>query len=213
MAITADELVVPEVVLAIQTPGGLGGSATVGGAVHGLFRAPELDIRGDLAPLDLAMLAGVVPKVDRALGVLTGSLSIRGRASAPLVAGALHLKGGELAIRGLPSAITDLDLDVTADASEIRIALGTARFAGGAVRATGNIPITRDGFGRAKLDLAATDVHVAPADGVSATLPIFPACTARACVYGRDVSPRSSTSHIPVSESMSSNAQSRIGTI
>ncbi len=83
VAITADDLVVPEVVLAIQAPGGLGGSATVGGTVRRLFRAPELDIRGDLAPLDLAMLAGVVPKVDRAQGILTGSLSIHGKAAAP----------------------------------------------------------------------------------------------------------------------------------
>jgi translocation and assembly module TamB len=169
IAVAGDALTIPKVVIALETPGGLGGSATLSGSVQSLFHDPEFQIDGDLAPLDLAMLAGVVPKVDRASGVMTGSLSVRGKASQPDVAGALHLKGGELAVRGLPSAISDIDLDVTASASEIRIAHGTARFAGGQVRVGGSIPLTKDGFGRAKVDLAATDVHVSPADGVSAT--------------------------------------------
>ncbi len=169
VAVSSDELSVPEVVLALETPSGLGGSATISGRVHGLFHDPTLDIHGDLAPLDLAMLAGVVPKVDRASGVMTGTLAIGGRASAPAIAGAIHLKGGELAVHGLPSAITDLNLEITASSNEIRIARGTARFAGGSVEASGNLPITKDGFGRAKMELAATDVHVTPADGVSAT--------------------------------------------
>jgi len=169
IAISADELTVPQIVLALETPGGLGGSATLAGRVHGLFHDPALDIHGDLAPLDLAMLTGVVPKVDRASGIMTGTLAVGGKASAPAVAGVLHLKGGELAIRGLPSAITDIDLEVTANAHEVRIARGTARFAGGDVRATGSLPITKEGFGRAKAELVAKDIHVAPADGVSAT--------------------------------------------
>jgi translocation and assembly module TamB len=169
ISVAADDLIVPDVVLSLQTPGGLGGSATIAGKVHELFRDPDVDIKGELAPLDLAMLVGVVPKVDRALGVMTGSLSIRGKTSSPAVAGALHLKGGELSVRGLPSAISDLDVDVTADASEIRIAHGSARFAGGAVRASGSVPITKEGLGRARVNLGATDVHLAPAEGVSAT--------------------------------------------
>ncbi len=169
VALAADTLTVPDVVLALETPGGLGGSATVSGVVHGVFRDPSVEIKGELSPLDMAMLVGVVPKVDRASGVMTGSVTVRGKASAPVVAGALHLKGAELAIRGLPSAITDLDLDVTADASELRIAKGTARFAGGDVRVTGSVPITKDGLGRAKVELVARDVHISPADGVTTT--------------------------------------------
>ncbi len=80
-------------------------------------------------------------------------------------------------------------MDVTADASEIRIARGSARFAGGAVRATGNIPITREGFGRAKLDLAATDVHVTPADGVSATFDSDLEITSSVTASGEDALP------------------------
>lgn len=169
IAVVDGALTIPNVVLALETPGGLGGSATLFGSVKSLFHDPEFDIAGDLAPLDLAMLVGVVPKVDRASGVLTGALTVRGKASAPEVAGALHLKGGDLALRGLPSAITDIDLDITANASEVRIARGTARFAGGQVRARGSIPLTKEGFGRAKVNLDATDVHVSPAEGVSAT--------------------------------------------
>ena len=171
IAVAGDELAVPEVVVAIETQGGvgLGGSATVSGKVRALSRDPELDIRGDLAPLDLALLVGIVPKIDRASGIMTGALAIHGKVSAPQVAGTLQLKGGELAVRGFPSAITDIDVDVAADANEVRIVRGTARFAGGQVRATGSIPITKEGFGRAKVDLAATDVHVSPAEGVSAT--------------------------------------------
>jgi translocation and assembly module TamB len=172
VAIAADTLTVPKVEIALETAGGggVGGSATLSGTVHGLFHDPEFDIAGDLAPLDLATLVGVVPKVDRASGVLTGSLLVKGKASAPDVVGALHLKGGELALRGLPSAITDLDLDIAASSTEIRVARGAARFAGGTVQVSGSIPITKDGLGRGKVDLAASEVHLSPADGVNVTL-------------------------------------------
>jgi len=189
IVVAADELTVPEVVIALETPGGIGGSATLSGTVRSLFREPRFHLRGDLAPLDLSMLTGVVPKVDRASGLLTGSLSVEGRASAPEVAGAVHLKGGELAIRGLPSAITDLDVDLAANANEIRIARGTAKFAGGQVRATGSIPITKDGFGRAKVDLSATDVHVSPADGVTATFDTELEVTTNLAATGDDALP------------------------
>jgi translocation and assembly module TamB len=171
IAVAADELSVPEVVVALETPGatGLGGSATLSGKVRRLFVGPELDLRAELAPLDLGMLAGVIPKLDRASGQLTGSIVVKGRAADPVVQGALHLKGGEAAVRGLPSAVTDLDVDVAADAREVRIAHASARFAGGQLRASGSVPITKDGLGRARLDLAATDVHLAPAEGVTAT--------------------------------------------
>jgi len=189
VTLAADVLTLPKVVIALETPGGLGGSATVSGTVKGLFHDPEFDIVGDLAPLDLAMLAGVVPKVDRASGVLLGSIAVRGKASAPAVAGALHLKGGDLALRGLPSSITDIDLDVTASASEIRIAHGTARFAGGQVRASGSIPLGKTGFGRAKIDLDATDVHLAPAEGVNATFDTALEVTANLDATGDDAIP------------------------
>jgi translocation and assembly module TamB len=189
IALASDTLTIPKVVIALETPGGLGGSATLSGTVQRLFHDPEFQISGDLAPLDLAMLVGVVPKVDRASGVMTGSLSVRGKATAPEVAGALHLNGGELAIRGLPSTITEIDLDVTADASEIRIARGTAKFAGGQVRLTGGIPLTRQGFGRAKVDLAATDVHVSPADGVNATFDTALEVTSSVSAKGTDALP------------------------
>jgi translocation and assembly module TamB len=169
LTIASDELVVPEITLALETPGGLGGSATLSGRVRSLFVDPALDIHGDLAPLDLAMLTGVVPKVDRAAGVMTGTLSVGGRASAPVVVGALHLASGELAVRGLPSPITGIQLEVVANSKEIHIARGTAKFAGGDVQASGSIPITKEGFGRAKAELVATGIHIAPADGVSAT--------------------------------------------
>ncbi len=189
IAVAEDSLTVPNLVVALETPGGLGGSATISGAVRDIFRDPAFDLHADLAPLDLAMLAGVVPKVDRASGVLTGSLAVRGRESAPEVAGSVHVKGGELAVRGLPSAITDVDLDVTASANEIRIAQGEARFAGGQVHATGSVPITKDGFGRVRVDLSATDVHLAPMDGVNATFDAELEVTSDLAAAGQDGPP------------------------
>jgi len=189
IAVAEDRLTVPSVVVALETPGGLGGSATISGTVRDLFHDPAFDVHGDLAPVDLAMLAGVVPKVDRASGVLTGAVAVRGRASAPEVAGSLHVKGGELAVRGLPSAITEIDLDVTASANEIRIAKGEARFAGGKVHATGSVPITKDGFGRARVELSGTDIHVAPMDGVNASFDADLEVTSDLAAAGQDALP------------------------
>ncbi len=169
VAVLGEDLTVPEVVLSLEVPHGGGGSATVSGNIHRIFHDPEFDLRGNLAPVDLALVAGMIPRVERAGGMVGGSVSVSGRSTHPLLSGALHLKGGEVAVRGLPGALTDIDVDVIADSNELRIAHGTARFAGGLVRASGSAPITKDGLGRARVDVQATDIHLAPADGVTAT--------------------------------------------
>jgi translocation and assembly module TamB len=169
IAVTDDALTIPNIVVALESSGGIGGSATASGTVTHLFHDPELALSAELAPVDLAVLPAVIPKVERSTGTLTGSLSIKGKASAPEINGALRVKGGDVSVRGLPAAVTDIDIDILADSTEIRIAKGEAKFAGGKVRTRGNIPITKDGFGVAKLEILANDIHIAPADGIATT--------------------------------------------
>lgn len=64
ITVLSDTLTIPQVVIALETPGGLGGSATLSGTVDRLFHDAAFHVTGDLAPLDLALLVGVVPKVD-----------------------------------------------------------------------------------------------------------------------------------------------------
>jgi len=168
-AVAEDKLTLPRSVLALQSSGGIGGSATVIGTVTHLFEDAELGVSAELAPVDLAVLPAVTTKVERASGTLTGALSVTGKLSAPELKGAMHVKGAEVSVRGLPTAVTDIDLDVAADASEIHITRGDARFAGGRVRVGGAVPITKDGLGVGRLEVTAEDIHLVPVDGVATT--------------------------------------------
>src|ERR1019366_5653039 len=100
---------------------GLKGAVTVQGAVNKISHAPELAIDASIAPIDLGVLVGIVPKLDRAQGTLDGSLHLGGAATAPDVDGKVHIRGGDFSVHGVPSSIQNVEVDVQADASEIRI--------------------------------------------------------------------------------------------
>ena len=163
-----DKVTLPPLELDLSAGQGVTGSVTVQGAVRDPFGEPTLDMRADLAPVDLSVLAGVVPKLDRAAGSLSGSVRVTGRAGDPQVDGEASVRASELAIRGLPSPINDLAIDLRADASEVRVQHGSAKFAGGTLALGGRVPIRNLGLGNAELTLAARNVRLAPADGISA---------------------------------------------
>ena len=102
--------------------------------------------------MDLAVLQRLVPKVERASGKIEGSVHVTGKAKAPAIAGELHAAGEELAVHGLPSALTDIRLDVRASATELA-ASGKAKFAGGTVSLVASVPVR--GF-----EVGALDSHI-----------------------------------------------------
>jgi translocation and assembly module TamB len=166
-----DTLVVPPLVFDLNAKNGLKGSFIVRGQVDRLTRGASLALTAELLPVDLGLLAGVVPKIERASGTLSGLLRIGGTAASPALDGAAQLRGGEIAARGLPGVIRELDVDVRADTSEIRIARASAKFLGGTVAVTrGRIPLKDFAFNVADGLVTVRGVNVAPADGVSAVL-------------------------------------------
>ena len=168
--VESDSLHIPSLTFDLEAPNGLKGAVTVQGAVNKISRSPELAIDAVVAPIDLGVLVGVVPKLDRAQGTLDGSLHVGGSASAPDVDGKVHVRGGDFSVHGVPSAIQNVEVDVQADASEIRITRGTAKFAGGTLSLGGRIPVKGFSFGAGDLSVAARNVRLTPEDGANVTL-------------------------------------------
>jgi translocation and assembly module TamB len=170
ITVSDDVLSVPPLVFQLSSRGGLQGACTVEGNARSLFRDPDLSLSAKLAPIDLGVLVGVVPSLERSAGTLSGSLAAKGRLSALDVAGKLQVRGGEFAVHGWPSDVTNMDVDVLVDANEARVANGSARFAGGTVNLTGSAPIRGSTFGAANASIAARNIHLSPEPGISATV-------------------------------------------
>lgn len=170
IVLAGDAVTLPPLKLDLSASSGVTGAVTVQGSVRQPFGEPTLDLRANLAPVDLSVLAGVVPKLDRATGTLSGAVHVTGAASDPQLDGDATVRASELLVRGLPSPVTDVAIDLRADASEVRIAKGTAKFGGGTLTLGGHVPIRNLALGDAELTLVARNVHVTPAAGLSAGL-------------------------------------------
>ncbi len=170
MTLAGDVLTLPPLTLDLQASGGLKGALVMRGTIAQLSRSPELGISAELEPIDLGILVGVVPKLERSQGTLSGRVNVKGRVAQPQVAGELHIKGGEVAVHGWPSDVSELNVDAVADSQELRITHGAARFAGGTLAVTGSMPIKRLAFDKVDATIAARDIHITPAAGVAATL-------------------------------------------
>jgi translocation and assembly module TamB len=170
LTLDEDRLTVPSLDFDLQAAHGFKGAFTLHGAVTHTTHDAELALALDLSPIDLGLLVGVIPKVDRATGQLTGKVLLAGRARSPHVDGDLHVAGGELSIHGLPSVVSDMNIDVQANAEEVRIARAQAKFAGGTVSMSGVMPVKQLLAGTAEAQVTARGVHLAPVDGVNATM-------------------------------------------
>jgi translocation and assembly module TamB len=170
IALANDTLTVPPLVLQLRSPGGLQGACTVKGTIGSVSRDPDLAMTADLAPIDLGILVGVVPKIERSVGTLSGTVAAKGRLSSLDLAGKLQVRGGEFAVHGWPSDLSEVNVDVAIDGSEARIARGTAKFAGGTLNLTGSAPIKGSSLGTATAAVAAREIHLSPSAGISATL-------------------------------------------
>jgi translocation and assembly module TamB len=169
LVVDSDGLTLPPLVFDLESPNGLKGACTVHGTVTHVSRDPELGLSAELAPIDLGVLVGIVPKLERSQGSLSGSIAAKGKLRAPEIDGELRVRGGEFAVHGLPSVLSEVDVDVAIDKTEARIASATAKFAGGSIAVTGSVPIKGTQIGLAKVAIAARDIHVTPAEGMSST--------------------------------------------
>jgi translocation and assembly module TamB len=155
-------------VLAI-TPTGHRATFDVNGTVSELRGAPRLDGKVALRPMELSALTQAFSRVERAKGTVSGSLSVSGPLRAPSYTGGLELTGGEVAFRGLPSPISELDLAVKLDAGELSVTRGSARFGNGRLAVTGGAPVHGFDLGTLRLGITARDLALPIGEGVKAT--------------------------------------------
>lgn len=165
-----DDLMIPPLTFDIAARGGFKGAFTLKGAVKKITKGAELALVADLLPIDLGLFVGVVPRVTRAMGTLTGSIKLQGKASQPEFDGQLHVRQGEFALKGVPGTITDVEIDVTADENEARITRGAGHFLGGEVGLTARMPLKGGQIGVAGLNLTGRQLFVSPLEGVKATV-------------------------------------------
>ncbi len=170
LALADDALQIPPMTFDLQAPNGFRGAFAVKGAVSKVTRGAELAVEADLSPIDLGVLVGVAPRVTRAMGLLSGSVKIRGPASQPEFDGQLKVRGGEFAFKGLPGGFTSVDVDLVADENEARVTRASGHFLGGDVAMTGRIPLKDGHFGVAEASILARQLYVSPLEGLKATV-------------------------------------------
>ncbi len=170
LVLSDDTLTIPKLTFEIESPSGLRGSLAGGGSVRHLTRGAELALDAELFPIDLGVLAGSIPKLARAAGTLKGRVSLTGAVTEPSVDGAFSVRGGELAIKGLPGGITDVDVDIEADENQARITRASGHFLGGDVSATAEMDLRRNQLGIVNARILGKQLSVAPAEGVRAVI-------------------------------------------
>lgn len=161
-----DKITLPKLIVALDGANGLRGSFTARGQMSDLARTRALDVSADLEPIDLAILASVVPKVTRSAGKLTGNVHVGGTVDTPDVMGSLAVRDASVSVAGVPGVVTDIGLDVTATANDVRIPWARAKFAGGTVTMAARMPLRGTGAGALESTLVGRDLHLAPAAGV-----------------------------------------------
>ena len=163
-----DTLSLPPLTVTLDTPEGFRGGFVLTGNVTKLVKDPTLAIDARLEPVDLAILQRLLPRVDRAAGTIEGGVKVAGKASAPTVTGELHARGEAIEVHGLPSAVSDVRLDVRASATELA-ATGSGKLAGGTVALDAAVPVRGFDVGALDAHVVARGLHVAPAEGTAAT--------------------------------------------
>jgi translocation and assembly module TamB len=145
------------------------GGFLVSGNVNHVTTDPTLALDVRLDPIDLAVLSRLVPKIDRASGVLDGNLHMTGKASSPTVSGDLHAKSDDIEVHGFPSAITDLSINVKAPGDGLT-ASGAAKVAGGSASFQASAPTHGLDVGNVDARMTLRDLRLTPEPGVAVAL-------------------------------------------
>ena len=74
-----------------------------------MTRGAELALEAELSPIDLGILVGIVPRMSRATGTLSGKVLVRGKATQPEFDGQLKVRSGEFGFKGLPGGLTEVE--------------------------------------------------------------------------------------------------------
>lgn len=158
------KLEVPGLSLELSTPRGQAASFDVAGKVeHG-----EIDMSFGMRPLPLATVLGVVPRVERAEGMLTGKLRVVGPLAAPRYQGGFELNGGEVALHGLATPLSDIAVALAVDGSEINIVRGTAHLGSGTLAIRGGAPLHGFDVGAMSMSITGRNLTMPSTNGIHA---------------------------------------------
>jgi translocation and assembly module TamB len=169
IAIGDDRLALPPLDFEFSAGGGLKGVVAIAGDMKRLSSSPEVNLSAKVAPIELSSLTSLLPRVERASGRLEGSLNVTGKAASPTYIGEAHLKKGELAFRGFPMPLSDVNLDVAIGGGEVRVVRGSGAVGGGTVSIAGRAPIHGFRLGDVSGVVTAKSVSIPAVDGISMT--------------------------------------------
>ncbi len=178
----------PKLALLATTPGGQKGTLDLNGSIDRIGADAEVNASLVLRPTDLSAFAGLIPRAERARGVIRGRVDVTGPLAELRYDGGIDLENGQLSVRGLPVSLTDINIGLLVNANEIRINKGTAAVGGGTVRIGGSVPLGKTGLGDGRASIVVRGVSLPIADGVrtkldadlEATLPLAEGDTERA---------------------------------
>jgi translocation and assembly module TamB len=152
----------------VTTPRGQQVSFDAQGAVSSVATFPQISAKLTLRPMQLASLVGVIPRAERALGALSGQLSVQGPLFAPRFAGGFDLEHGELSIQGLPLPVTDIDVALRVDGNELRIEKASAKVGAGSLQVSGGAPLLGSALGAARFAITARALALPMNAGIAA---------------------------------------------
>ncbi|MEO7036653.1 MAG: translocation/assembly module TamB domain-containing protein [Polyangiaceae bacterium] len=158
----------PGVGFTATTPRGQRVTFDAQGAIFNVATYPQINAKLILRPMPLASLLGVIPRAERAEGVLSGQLAVVGPLFAPRFAGGFDLEHGELSIRGLPLPVSDINVALRVDGNELRVEKATAKVGAGTLQMSGGAPLLGLSLGAARLAITARDLALPINDGIRA---------------------------------------------
>lgn len=164
LALDNGKLEVPGMAVQLSTPRGQAASFDVAGKVeHG-----DIDMTFGMRPIPLATVLGMVPRVERAEGTLTGKLRLQGTLAAPRYQGGFELNDGEVAIHGLATPLSDISVALAVDGSEINIVRGTAHLGSGSLAIRGGAPLHGFELGGASVAITGRNLTMPSTNGIHA---------------------------------------------
>ena len=169
LTIGDDRLSLPPIDFEFSAGNGFHALVTTSGEMRRLSTSPEVNVSAKIAPMNLSSLASLVPRVERASGTLDASLNVTGKLAAPAYAGEAHLRDGELALRGLPMPLSQMNVDHAIGDGEVRVIHGSSNVGGGTISIGGHAPIRGFKLGEVSGFVTAKGVSVPLVDGINMT--------------------------------------------
>ena len=160
--------VLPGIGFSATTPRGQRVTFDAQGSIDNVATFPQIDAKLTLRPMQLASLLGVIPRAERAEGVLSGQLEVKGPLFAPRFAGGFDLEHGELSIRGLPLPVSDIELALRIAGNELRIEKASAKVGSGTLQVSGGAPLQGLNMGAARFAITARELALPMNDGIRA---------------------------------------------